>query len=462
MNETKELLDAIEIIVNKIVSDSTTQIYSGVCQFVGTDNCTMLINGKTNRVKFYGDAPIVGKNYRVFVPSNNMSMAFIITGGGSSGTTPPQPSIQNYEQLEGKPSINNVTLSGNLSSKDLNLFGPDNPPSYPVTSVDGKTGAVLTESVKYTTQTLTEQQKQQARNNIGAGTSSFSGDYNDLTNKPTDILGPTGDGSNLTVNFTEDATLTEITSGSKLNKLFGSISKAIKDLIAHIANKQNPHEVNKTQVGLEFVDNVKQYSADNPPPYPVTSVDGATGAVETNSVKWTAVQEKLVSSPTQVPSAKAVVDAISASGGGDMLKANYATRSDTIVNAAFQDGAGNEINTTYTPLTTFNALYSRWPTGVATRPIANCHDITESGIYWVINGDPNRPPDSDYDYYVLAIAYSDIWMNLIGVDPRRNKMWIKNKNNGVFGQWNNVTQQILVQAEQPTGQSMGSLWYQVI
>ena len=41
-------------------------------------------------------------------------------------------------------------------------------------------GAVL-----YTEQTLTDEQKSQARTNIGAGTSSFSGSYNDLTDKPT-------------------------------------------------------------------------------------------------------------------------------------------------------------------------------------------------------------------------------------------------------------------------------------
>ena len=34
-------------------------------------------------------------------------------------------------------------------------------------------------------QTFTEEQKTRARNNIGAGNSSFSGSYNDLTNKPT-------------------------------------------------------------------------------------------------------------------------------------------------------------------------------------------------------------------------------------------------------------------------------------
>ena len=55
----------------------------------------------------------------------------------------------------------------------------------PVQSVDGATGDVVTNAVKTTTQTLTETQKQQARTNIGAGTSSFDGDYNSLTNKPT-------------------------------------------------------------------------------------------------------------------------------------------------------------------------------------------------------------------------------------------------------------------------------------
>ena len=40
-------------------------------------------------------------------------------------------------------------------------------------------------SVKYTPQDLTEAQQAQARENIGAGTSDFSGSYNDLTNKPT-------------------------------------------------------------------------------------------------------------------------------------------------------------------------------------------------------------------------------------------------------------------------------------
>ena len=40
----------------------------------------------------------------------------------------------------------------------------------------------------------------------------------------------------------------------------------------------------KADIGLSNVDNVKQYSATNPPPYPVTSVNGKTGAVTVREV----------------------------------------------------------------------------------------------------------------------------------------------------------------------------------
>ena len=43
-------------------------------------------------------------------------------------------------------------------------------------------------------------------------------------------------------------------------------------------------ELNPASVGLGNVDNVKQYSATNPPPYPVTSVNGKTGDVTVNEV----------------------------------------------------------------------------------------------------------------------------------------------------------------------------------
>lgn len=155
------------------------------------------------------------------VLSNTSTLA--AAGGGESG---------NYNNLENKPSINSVTLLGNKTPADFGLYGTNNAPPYPVKSVntkigdvvltasdvgalpdttviptktsdltndsgfinasgapvqsvDGDTGTVTTNAVKVVAQTLTEAQKGIARTNIGAGTSSFSGDYGDLSNKPT-------------------------------------------------------------------------------------------------------------------------------------------------------------------------------------------------------------------------------------------------------------------------------------
>ena len=80
MDVANELLDAIEIIVDKKVRENTAQIYPGICKSVSGGSCVMSINGKDNTIQFYGSIPTVGAIYRVFVPSGNMSMAFAITG----------------------------------------------------------------------------------------------------------------------------------------------------------------------------------------------------------------------------------------------------------------------------------------------------------------------------------------------------------------------------------------------
>ena len=49
--------------------------------------------------------------------------------------------------------------------------------------------------------------------------------------------------------------------------------------VTSVAGKTGAVTLSKADVGLGNVDNVKQYSANNPPPYPVTSVNGKTGAV---------------------------------------------------------------------------------------------------------------------------------------------------------------------------------------
>lgn len=86
MDVANEILDAIEIIVDKQTKEQMTQIFPGICKSVSGNSCVMSINGRDNTVQFYGSTPTVGTIYRVFVPNGNMSTAFIISGGaGGSG-----------------------------------------------------------------------------------------------------------------------------------------------------------------------------------------------------------------------------------------------------------------------------------------------------------------------------------------------------------------------------------------
>ena len=233
----QELIESIGLMIEKGM-ESNTNIYTGVVKSVDGKRAVVTVNGQNQNVSIATADVSSGNVVRVFVPEGNMSAAFIIkaeaSGGGGTTTTA-------YGDLTGKPRINGVTLVDNKTSKELNLYGTgnappypvtsvngqtgdvtisaggnvdsvngktgvvvlnksdvglgnvdnvrqystSNPPPYPVQSVDGATGAVVTNAVKTTPQSLSDTQKQQVRNNIGAGTSSFDGDYNSLTNKPT-------------------------------------------------------------------------------------------------------------------------------------------------------------------------------------------------------------------------------------------------------------------------------------
>ena len=508
----KELLDAIDIIA-KGYDKKTTQIYNGlVVQAVTSIIYEIKVNGQNYKLPKYGsNTPIVNSNVKVFVPKNNWAQAFFIVGGEGSS-----PTETDYNSLSNKPSINNITLSGNKTSSELNLYGTGNEPPYPVTSVNTKTGAVslTTDNIPATANnryvpavpatnpnttflngngvftaiasggatsmgnmfmsntpstvsgyktlsyasdsTATEMSvtctsasdvlsavylysaplgtnvidagiwkstiyaKTSVQNGInrlkfvcfvrhidGTETDLFTGhsasvaqttygyfytetnrqqfnvldtdtfgiriygntdrtspatiyyqiggidgsyintplalrhtQLRDLNGDPsyqhipvslvnqittnkqnidilnTDVsnlqsglsaeitnrqnadislqnqintkLETNGDGSNVTSTFSTTETFTNITSGSKLSLLFGKVYTAIGNLISHINNTLNPHNVTKAQVGLSNVANTLQYSASNPPPYPVISVDGQTGTVVLNDVKYTA------------------------------------------------------------------------------------------------------------------------------------------------------------------------------
>ena len=87
--------------------------------------------------------------------------------------------------LFGFMSSTTLTVGGNGYA--LALRGSGTRPTYKGVDLAlySDIGTVPTDYVKYTAQTLTDAQKSQARSNIGAGTSNFSGNYNDLSHLPT-------------------------------------------------------------------------------------------------------------------------------------------------------------------------------------------------------------------------------------------------------------------------------------
>ena len=60
----------------------------------------------------------------------------------------------------------------------------------------------------------------------------------------------------------------------------GGVIEETDPTVPDWAKRPNKPTYTKSEVGLGNVDNVRQYSASNPPPYPVTSVNGKTGDVE--------------------------------------------------------------------------------------------------------------------------------------------------------------------------------------
>lgn len=498
MDARNEILDAIQILIGRAL-ESTTKIYNATCKGLVSGNVALMrVNGVDTHVVFYGDTPDVNKQYRVFVPEGNMSNAFMITGGGTGSS---KPTVVDYNALVGKPSINGTTVQGNQTSKDLKLYGDGNQPPYPVTSVngqtgdvtieaggvtsvngksgdvtltagdvgalpsttkipsatsdltndsgyitaagapvqsvDGQTGEVVTNAVKITAQTLTDAQKAQARTNIGAGTSSFSGVYDDLIGKPpipsktseldndsgfitnaalapyaktadvptktsqlsndsgfVDAAGASAAAPVQSVNtktgavvltqddvgngttyvrthndFTDAAkqqintnkdnivmldsdmeaaqgdittlkgNVTTLTTAlqSKQDKITGGASTITDDnltanraLVSNGSGKVSASAVTATELGyLDGVtSNIQTQLNKKLESAPVTSVNTKTGAVvlgasDVGAVSIADVTQTLGSSTTKVPSEKAVADALSGAGAGDMLKATY-------------------------------------------------------------------------------------------------------------------------------------------
>lgn len=127
----------------------------------------------------------------------------------------------------------------------------------PVKSVDGATGDVVTNAVKTTAQTLTDAQKQQARTNIGAGTSSFDGDYNSLINKPT-IPTKTSELDNDS-GFITNAALDGYAKASDIPTKVGQLDNDVGYVNAEQAKNAAPVQSVNGQTGVVVIDIPEAY-----------------------------------------------------------------------------------------------------------------------------------------------------------------------------------------------------------
>lgn len=125
--------------------------------------------------------------------------------------------------------IYDVSAQGNYKATVADILA--RVPSSPVSSVNGQTGAVVLDA-----------------DDVGAlpDTTTIPSDTADLTN---------------TAGFVDAAGAAAAAPVQSVNSQTGAVV------------------LSKSDVGLGNVDNVQQYSASNPPPYPVTSVNGMTGDV---------------------------------------------------------------------------------------------------------------------------------------------------------------------------------------
>jgi len=191
LNEIEAIVNGAENvnITSEKIEDTT---YITTTDKTGTTTTTEIIDGK--------DAKINGVNTITIEGGENVT----IEQEGSTLTISATDTTD-YEELSNKPSINGVELSGNKTSSDLNIkqtynksdvglgnvdnvrqYSVNNPPPYPVTSVNGNTGAVVIDTHDDLIPTQASSSNQLADKNfvnstVGTATATFRGTYDSLT-----------------------------------------------------------------------------------------------------------------------------------------------------------------------------------------------------------------------------------------------------------------------------------------
>lgn len=103
-----------------------------------------------------------------------------------------------------------------------------------------------------------------------------------------------------TPTYTEASQLAKLSSGEKLSAAFSKIAKAVTDIIAHLANKENPHSVTKKQLDIDKVPNVT--TNDQTPTYTQASALANLSSGEKLSVAFGKISKAVASIITHLSS----------------------------------------------------------------------------------------------------------------------------------------------------------------
>ena len=186
---------------------------------------------------------------------------------------------------------------------------------------------------------------------------------------------------------------------------------------------------------------------------PVQTVNGKTGAVQltatdVGAISAADISQTLGNSSTKVPSEKAVADAMSAAGYGDMLKAKYANNStDDTVDKAFSDANGKNIADTYV-LKDGGTLNN-----------VDANTLTATGNYLIGESCTNFPDGSQGSVVQVVGAGGSAYQTTVIYTT--NTYAHRAYNGTTWTAWKDANGAV-VSATQPQYQNIGSLWFKEI
>lgn len=197
---------------------TTTDLQSALSDYITTSDLSTALSGKQ-------DTLVSGTNIKTINNESILGRGNIqIQGGDPNAVKYTEQTLTDAQKGQARTNIGAGTYdkpSGGIPSSDMasavqtSLGKADTAyqkPSSGIPASDLASGViptVPTDVVKYTSQSLTDAQKTQARTNIGAGTSDFSGAYADLSGRPTipdELSDLTEDSTHRTVTDAEKAT----------------------------------------------------------------------------------------------------------------------------------------------------------------------------------------------------------------------------------------------------------------